>query len=328
VLRPAPPDRRRLRLAQWLIIGVAGVLVVAVLASLAFAYFLGRTFDSARHTIAQPFPAVRAPVATGEAAHAQNILLLGQDVDTVDPDSPQFVGKQQADTIMLVHIPADRQRVYVMSVLRNSIVDIPGHGRQTVNAALAYGGMPLQVQTIEQLLGVRIDHVMSVSLVGLKGLTDALGGVTVDNPVAFANDGFRFRSGAHRLDGRQALAYVRAGSSSATGDAGRARAQTAYLRGVLEDVFRAKTLLNPGALAAAVSVMSPYLTVDKGLDSGYVANLGFSLRDVRADDVKAFTLPAPTVRMLGAARALELDRGALDRIRRDLRNDSLDELIH
>lgn len=327
MLQRKPSRRGRRRLVIWLLGGVTGLVVIAVLGSLAFAAFLASTFDSGRRTIAQPFPAVRAPAPTGAAAKSMNILLLGQDVDTIDPETPQFVGKQQADTLMLVHIPADRQRVYVMSILRNSVVDIPGRGRQAINAALAYGGMPLQVQTVEQLLGVRIDRVLSVDLTGLKDLTDALGGVTLDNSTAFSYGGYTFRPGTQRLDGERALAYIRGGDNTAVGDAVRARAQTAYLQAVLADVFRTKTLLNPGALATAVSVMSPYLTVDKGFDSAFVADLGFSLRDIRADDVKAFTLAAPTVRMLGKAHVLELDKGALADVRRHLRNDSLDELV-
>ncbi len=310
-----------------MLLGVAGLVVVAVVASVAFVWSVGRRYDDARHTIAQPFPAVRAPKPTGVAAQSVNLLLIGQDVDMVDPETPQFVGKQQADTLMLIHIPADRQHVYVMSILRNSLVPVAGHGTQAVNAAMSFGGVPLQVQTVEQLLGVRMDHVMSVDLKGMEDLTDALGGVTVENRVRFSYHGHSFAPGSRRLDGAAALAYVRGGDTTAAGDSTRARAQTAYLNGVLDSVFQAKTLLNPAALATAVSVVSPFISVDKGLDSAFLADLGLSLRDVRAGDVKTYTLPTAGIRMLGKAHVLELDQRALSRVREHLRTDTFGELL-
>jgi anionic cell wall polymer biosynthesis LytR-Cps2A-Psr (LCP) family protein len=160
----------------------------------------------------------------------------------------------------------------------------------------------------------------------MRGFTDALGGVTVHNRVAFENDGYAFRRGIVKLDGKRALAYIRSGHG-AVGDAGRARAQAAYARAVLEDVLQAKILLNPAALLTVVSVVSPYLTVDDGFDSAYVANLGLSLRGVRSRDVRTFALPAPTVRQVGLEHVLLLDRPVLARVRQDLADDSLDKYV-
>lgn len=324
--RPNPSERSPRRTVRWVLLGVAGLVVVGVLASLAFAAFLAGTFDNGRRTIPDAFPASRAPRATGAAADAVNLLVLGYDADAVDVENPQLVGKQEADALMLVHIPADRGHVYVMSILRNTLVPVPGHGQKAINTALAYGGMPLQIQTVEGLLGVRIDHVVKVSLVGMRGFTEALGGVTVHNRSAFENDGYTFQPGTLRLDGARALAYIRSGDG-AEGDAGRARAQAAYVRGVLDEVFRAKTLLNPAALATVVSVVSPYLAVDKGFDSAYIADLGLSLGGVRSDDVTTFALPAPTERRIGSTHVLELDRSALAQVRRHLADDSLDAYV-
>lgn len=316
----------RRRVLRWVLGGVAGLVVVAVLAAVAFTLVLGRTFDDGRKTLAQPFPSVRAPRPAGAASASVNILLLGQDADSVDGQRPQFIGKDEADTVMLVHVPADRQHLYVMSILRYSNVEVPNHGMQPLNTAMAIGGVPLQVQTVEQLLGVRLDHVVTLDLAGMKDLTDSLGGVSVQNPVRFTNDGYTFAPGAQRLTGAQALAYVRNGAHGAAGDNTRAQAQAAYFRGVLEDVFRAKTLLNPPALATTVSVVSPYLTVDKGFDSAYVGGLGFSLRNLRSDDVEMMTLPTTGTRAVNGVDVLEVDQAALARVRQALRDDSFDEL--
>jgi anionic cell wall polymer biosynthesis LytR-Cps2A-Psr (LCP) family protein len=145
----------------------------------------------------------------------------------------------------------------------------------------------------------------------------------VRNQTAFSNKGYTFKKGLVRLDGERALAYIRRGSSSADGDVVRARAQGSYVRGVLKDAFQAKTLLNPGALATAVSVLSPYLAVDKHFDSAYVTDLGLSLRNLRSSDVRTFTLPAPTTRRIGRAYVLEPDPRALAEVRGHLQNDTL-----
>jgi len=326
VLQPRTPTAKRARVLKSVLIGTAGLLVVGLLAVSGFIALLGHSFDSSRHVLRNAFPAVRAPKATGVAANAVNVLMVGYDVDAKDAATPQFVGKPQADALMLVHIPADRSHIYVMSILRDSLVPVPGHGQQAANAALALGGVPLQIQTVEGLLGVRVDHVVSVSLDQLGSITDAMGGVTVRNRSSFQNDGYTFQPGTVRLDGKHALAYVRPGTG-ATGDAGRARAQAAYVRGVLRELLQAKTLLNPAALATVVSVLSPHLTVDQGFDSAYVAGLGVSLRNVRAGDITTFALPAPTARKVGPARVLEFDRSALEQVRQHLKNDSLDEYV-
>ena len=84
--------------------------------------------------------------------------------------------------MMLVHVPEDRQDVYVMSIVRDLWVEIPGHGERKVNAALGLGGYPLVTGTIENLLGVNIDHLAVIDFEGFNGLTEALGGVQVCNP--------------------------------------------------------------------------------------------------------------------------------------------------
>lgn len=83
---------------------------------------------------------------------------------------------------MLAHVPADRQHVYLMSIMRDSWVEVPGHGRAKINAAYSWGGVALTTETVEQLLDIRIDHVAEIDFAGFEDMTDALGGVTVDSP--------------------------------------------------------------------------------------------------------------------------------------------------
>jgi LCP family protein required for cell wall assembly len=318
-LHRPPASRLKIALAV-----VAGVVVLAVVAVGAFALTLSYSYDSKRHVVdAFPATAQRPAAATGKAAQAVNVLLIGTDVDSADPESPQFVGKREADTLMLLHVPADRSKIYAVSILRNSLVDVPGHGQQAINSAYAFGGVKLTVSAVERLLNVRVDHVVDVSLSGLRGLTDALGGVEVKTPAAFSNDGIDFPAGTMTLDGTEALAYLRAGDFRAKGDSTRAGAQEQYFRGVLRQVLSAKLLLDPAAMAASVSVFSPYLSTDDGLDSSTIARLGLSLRDLRSSDLVTVRVATSGVDELDGASVLKLDRNRLRVLSESLRKDAM-----
>jgi len=267
------------------LVGVA--LVVAVVASV-FVGGLARSFDAGRDTIADPFPNGARPSASG----GENILLIGSDARAQGgPEGarPELGGR--SDTLMLVHVPADRQHVYLMSIMRDSWVEVPGHGRAKINAAYSWGGVPLTVQTVEQLLDVRVDHVAEIDFAGFADMTDALGGVTVDSPRAFSARGHDFTAGANRLDGAAALAFVRERYAFADADHTRVRNQQAFMRGVVDGLLSRGTVTNPGRIQDFVAATSDHLAVDAGLSSSRLVELGWSLRAARADDLVTFTVP-------------------------------------
>lgn len=317
--RPAPR-----RVAKWALIAVAGILGLGVLASAVFVITLASTFNSKRHTIADAFPDSGRPrVVAGQAAGAVNILMIGTDVDRpVTEIEQELAGKAQADTLMLVHIPADRLRIYVMSIPRKSVVQVAGHGRAPISTAYALGGPRLTVQTVEDLLEVRIDHVVDVSMNGLKGLTDALGGVTVENRTPFSAGGHDFSAGRQKLSGEVVPFYVTGGS-----DAQQLDSQEAYFSAVFDQILSAKTLLNPATISTVVSLVSPYLSVDPGFDAQYVGELGFSLRSLGRNDVHLFRLPASGVTELGGSTAVALDPAGVAAVRDHLRADTLGALV-
>lgn len=294
------------------LVAVAGVLILV--ASTA------HDFDAARRTAPEasffPAPSERPSASTGEA---QNILLLGTDTRGSAPRTLAGVRAQRSDTMLLVHVPGDRTRVTVMSLMRDSWVSIPGHGMGKLNAALSYGGVPLTVRTVEGLLGVRIDHVAIVSFEGFVGMTDALGGVTVENRIAFENLGHRFASGPIRLRGAAALAYVRARYPFEDGDFQRVRNQRAYLDGVV------RSLLGAGPLEAraAIRTVAPYLLTDPGLDSGYLGALAVSLRGLRSKDLVGFTVPTSGTGTEGGQSVVRLDEASVADLGQHLRNDTM-----
>jgi LCP family protein required for cell wall assembly len=327
ITEPHPNRRRKgLRIA---IIAIAAVSLLAVGAAGLFAWGLTRTFDSETTKLQEVFPSgERPPALQGEAAKSQNILLLGSDTRGANDGSIADLTGQRSDTIMVVHVPADRENIYVMSILRDSWLEIPGEGEAKINAALSLGGVPLAVQTIEGLLGARIDHVAIVDFAGFKGVTNALGGVDIDNPIAFDSShlkGHYFPEGPQRVNGTEALAFVRERYAFADGDFQRARNQQVFVKAVLGKALSADTLTNPGKISALIGAVAPFLAVDDGLNAAYAAGLGVELRDVRVGDVTFFTLPTTgTGTSPDGQSIVVIDQERLAAVRQAFQTDSLD----
>jgi hypothetical protein len=161
-----------------------------------------------------------------------------------------------------------------------------------------------------------------MSLSQMKGLTDSLGGVTVDNGPPEGKAAYAFPAGKQKLKGAQAMAFMHAGAAGIPGSIQHARAQEAYFRGVLSEVLTARTLLDPVRTTAAVSFLAPHLNVDQGFDAAYVAGLGLSLRELRTRDVLFFRLPAGPPTRLAGTTVEYLDETALAQTRRHLREDT------
>src|SRR4029453_16473372 len=179
-----------------------------------YGYNLAQTFNSGTTKIEAAFPD-ETTRPTKNVTGAMNILVMGKDknrdrsLETEDPS----VTDQRGGTLMLVHIPADRKNVFAISIMRDTWVNIPGHGEAKINAAMSLGGVALTVQTVESLFQQRIDHVAMVDFEGFKGLTDALGGVEVNIKQGFTPSTLKgkvtFQAGKNMLDGEKALAFVR-----------------------------------------------------------------------------------------------------------------------
>jgi len=149
---------------------------------------------------------------------ANNILVLGSDRRQKNSKEPgaETTGFGRSDTIMLIRTGGGHAAR--LSIPRDTVVEIPGHGLQKVNAAHEFGGPALSVSVIEHWLGIPINHVVEVNFENFPQLIDAMGGVTYTGGCiiskldgGFANGGFTLRlsPGTHHLDGKQALALAR-----------------------------------------------------------------------------------------------------------------------
>lgn len=147
------PTRRSRRLWKIGLLSVLGLVLLLVLGTVAVGLWVRHTLGSSVETFADPFAGLptRAPQQAVEKGQepATNFLVLGSDsrISAGDPSQWQ-VGAQRTDAIMIVQVSGDRQKVSVMSIPRDSWVDIPGHGPAKINAAYSYGGPALTIQTV------------------------------------------------------------------------------------------------------------------------------------------------------------------------------------
>lgn len=242
--------------------------------------------------------------AQHQADYPLNILLLGADHGAVGQsvaadlaDGKWTPWKHLSDTIMLVHIPADRQSVQLVSIPRDTWTQIDGYpygnGHGKINAAFSYGGPSLAVKTVEQLTHITIDHVAIIDWVGFRDLTTALGGVRVYIPHTFYDDSqhVTWHQGWQKLEGEKALQYVRTRHGLANGDFDRIKRQQNFLRETMAQVLGQGTTHNPIQLAKVVKVITTNLTVDDTWSNGEIRSLAWSLRSVGPGDVQFVTAP-------------------------------------
>jgi LCP family protein required for cell wall assembly len=218
-----PPRSARELLAQWwqrvtvkrVLIGLLSLLVAWLALSLVL-FLISSHFERT-----SPPAAVAGALDSGSfpLTSANNILVLGSDRRQKHSKEPgaNTSGPSRSDTIMLIRTGGGHAAR--LSIPRDTVVEIPGHGLQKINAAYAFGGPALAISVIKNYLGVPINHVVEVNFEDLPQLVDAMGGVDYSGDCivarldgGFHNGGYTLRlaKGTHHLDGKAALALARA----------------------------------------------------------------------------------------------------------------------
>lgn len=177
------------------------------------------------------------------AGQRLNFLLLGSDARNGEK-------RARSDSIIFVSADPERKQLALLSIPRDTLVDIPGHGRDRINAAMFYGGPELTVRVVSDLIGQPVDYYFLTNYEGFVDLVDALGGVTLDveknmyhyDPEKGGRFTINLRKGVQRLDGRKALMYVRY-RSDALGDISRVERQQKFLRAVVEEMMKPRNLV-------------------------------------------------------------------------------------
>lgn len=215
-----------------------------------------------------------------------NILLLGSDSRSIEDPG-------RTDSIMVAHVPSDRKNVYLISIPRDLAAEVPGYGTQKINAAYAYGGAPLTVNTVSTAIGVPIDHVAIIDFQGFIDLVDALGGVTINNPYEACDLGQDrcWEEGPVTLTSEDALSYVRWRKGLPNGDITRGQNQQRVLKSIVGKLLSKGTLTNPARFGEALETLASHITVDDSLDRDTIKGVGFSMRITGSDDIRSITYP-------------------------------------
>jgi LCP family protein required for cell wall assembly len=266
-----------------------------------------------------------APATPAQQAGEQPVtfLLVGSDTRATAEEGIAAGGR--SDAIMIARFSADRQHAQLISVPRDSWVDIPGHGMAKVNAAYAYGGPALLIQTVEQLTDVRIDHYVAIDFEGLIQVTDDLGGVDVVVAETTSNGPYTFPAGVNHLNGDQARWYLGQRYGLPGGDFDRVRRQQQYLQAMFGKLFSSDTFTDPGRLDAALLAVTNAVAVDEQLGNAEMLSLAYSLRGLTPDNVDFFTAPVLGTGTEGAASVVYLDGVAGERMWGYLHTDSLSQ---
>ncbi|MFB5504202.1 LCP family protein [Enterococcus faecalis] len=238
-----------------------------------------------------------------------SVLLLG--IDTGDDGR---VEQGRSDTTIVATVnPRDKQTTLV-SLARDTYVDIPGQGKQDkLNHAYAFGGASLAMDTVENYLNIPINHYVSINMAGLKELVNAVGGIEVNNNLTFSQDGYDFTIGKISLNGEQALSYSRMRYEDPNGDYGRQERQRKVIEGIVQKVLSLNSVSNYQEILTAVSDnMKTDLSFDdmKKIALDYRSAFG----KVKQDQLQG------TVFMQDGVSYQRVDEQELNRVQQELKN--------
>jgi LCP family protein required for cell wall assembly len=250
------------------------------------------------------------------AGSAINVLLVGSDsregltkaeLRQLRVGSLETAAGRRSDTMILAHISKERDQATLVSIPRDSYVDVPewtdedgkvhAASAMKINATFAYGGPQLTIRTIESMTGLRIDHYVEVNFVGFMRIVDALGGVplctekAIDDPKSH----LVLPAGDHVFDGVTAVKYVRSRYFDPTGDLGRMNRQQKFVGAMLRKATSSGVLFNPVRLVSFINAALSTVTTDPGLNRDVLVTMATQLRNLDPARVNFVTVPLSDV---------------------------------
>lgn len=223
-------------------------------------------------------------------------------------DSREEGEASRSDTLMIARVDPQQQRITLVSIPRDTRVTIPGHGKTKINAAHAYGGPALVIETVSDVTGLPISHYAEVDFQGFKDVVDALGGITVTVPediydMKAANhvaSAAKLKAGTQLLDGAHALTFVRS-RQFPRGDLQRIENQQTFLKAVLKESLKPSNVLR---LPATVSAMAGSMTTD--LSVGQLLSIANQMKGMDSNNLEAVTMPG-VPKMIGGVSFVVMD---------------------
>lgn len=206
-------------------------------------------------------------------------LITGSDKRGGDGIAADGTSGARTDTILLLQVP-EHGPTALISLPRDTYVQVPGHGAAKLNAAYSWGGAPLLVRTVEQLTGLTVDRYAEIGMGGVKEVVDAVGGVNLcwDANVNDADSGMVWQSGCHDVDGTAALAFSRMRKADPTGDIGRGQRQRQLVSAVMAKINPSSLVWHPDRQVALIDTGTAALTVDQDANIIDLAHLALAFK--------------------------------------------------
>lgn len=262
------------------------VLLIAALGGGAWAYSLLHSAARTMNENSQAQGDLQGALTKREPKEPFNVLLLGQD-NRPGEDSAR------ADTIIVARIDPENDKVWMLSIPRDTRVQIPGKGTQKINAATFYGGPALMVETVEDFLGVPVNHYMDIDFDGFIQIVDSLGGVwidvdtEIDDPKASSHGSYtaqRIEKGYQQLDGDHALTFVRS-RDFPDADFTRMRHQQQFFKALADQATNLENVLK---IPGMVKDVSQFMATDMGITQ--IIDVAMALRDMGSANVQTATV--------------------------------------
>ncbi len=236
-----------------------------------------------------------------ETLQGMNLLVLGSDKRSTGNEA---FGR--SDSLMLVHVDPTNAFISVLSLPRDLRVEVPGHGFQKINAAYAFGGAALAIETVQNLTGVDVDHYLEIDFGAFENVTTSIGGVYVDVDRRYYYDGLDYENiklapGYQLLNGAAALDYVRFRHDQNT-DFGRLERQQRFLRAVREQAMGWDLAFKLPSL-----VKSLFQNVSTEVSATEVIKLAYWLVNLRGTQIKQVAIPGDIQTIDGVSYVVSSD---------------------
>ncbi|MCL2606409.1 MAG: LCP family protein [Coriobacteriia bacterium] len=286
-------DRRRKKTKKRLLVAI-GVVTAFLIAAVAAAGFYYMNLEQQMTLSDESLELLN--VSKPDPGDPFNLLVLGidKDFDAGWTEGSDVTSGERADAIILAHINPQTQEVWMVSIPRDTRVELPGYGPQKINAATVYGGTEMAIQAVKDVTGQEINYVMTVNFWGFENMIDAMGGVVVDVPVLIDDPkadatrprrATRIEPGLQTLDGAHALTFARSRDSHPDADFGRARMQQLLFRSLIEQMGDVSVTQLPGLVNALAENVTTNLTP---LELLQVVR---DMRGTSSDNLHTITLP-------------------------------------
>lgn len=268
----ATKPKKKMALWKKIVISVLAVLLVGVIGGGAYAYSI---YSNAKKTVNEHMykevVSIDREVTKQKVENLENlnILLVGLDARANE--------RGRSDTLMILSLYPDKDQMQLVSIPRDTRTMIVGKGYEDkINHAYAFGGIDMTIATVENLLDIELDYYVEMNMEGLTEFIDELGGITVQNELDWAANGYHYKKGELNLNGKEALGYVRMRKQDPAGDFGRAARQRQVVEAAID---KGANIASIGKINSFIDILGQNMQTNMDFDD--MQNLLLNYKDVR-----------------------------------------------